>query len=402
MMMPTNCLTTRRGERTTSTSCPRISSKMSSWNLLPMHRLVLMSLILLLTIAGMSSPVSAAGKDHHHMNANNNLPGGGTGMTMGQDRSLYSQSPEVTDCLRTRKWWAFLLSSLGTFVIGVFVILAFRAMAFLLRSARSGRTSVAATSSHPSSTPFSVIDHNKQQQAANTRPSNSLMMVNGGKGGDSFSQQQQQQQQPVLGPDGQPIKDTSWASEAKDWAGELISGQTTTGRILVVLVFLLSIASLVIYFIDASRIGPTGDAVEKCSKWSDSPTQQLDLGLNVFFAVYFCIRFVAAADKLWFMLELYSFVDYFTIPPSFVSLYLNRTWIGLRFLRALRLMSFPDILQYLNVLKTSSSIRLAQLISIVVSVWLTAAGIIHLVCCLLSLFSLSLYLCVCLMAVCNP
>lgn len=116
-----------------------------------------------------------------------------------------------------------------------------------------------------------------------------------------------------------------------------------------------------------------------CIQWGDSPTQQLDLALNVFFAVYFCIRFVAAADKLWFMLELYSFVDYFTIPPSFVSLYLDRTWIGLRFLRALRLMSFPDILQYLNILKTSSSIRLAQLISIVISVWLTAAGIIHLV-----------------------
>jgi hypothetical protein len=28
------------------------------------------------------------------------------------------------------------------------------------------------------------------------------------------------------------------------------------------------------------------------------------------------------------MLELYSFVDYFTIPPSFVSIYLDRTWIG--------------------------------------------------------------------------
>ena len=77
------------------------------------------------------------------------------------------------------------------------------------------------------------------------------------------------------------------------------------------------------------------------------------------------------------MLELYSFVDYFTIPPSFVSIYLNRNWIGilliyqyfinlilfnsfisgLRFLRALRLMTVPDILQYLNILKTSTSIR---------------------------------------------
>lgn len=126
---------------------------------------------------------------------------------------------------------------------------------------------------------------------------------------------------------------------------------------------------------------------------------------------------------------MYSFVDYFTIPPSFLSIYLGRTWIGkcsqtylnntntfwsivniylnfylrnantfnivvlsfvmfmdlrvsfpgLRFLRALRLMTVPDILQYLNILKTSSSIRLAQLVSIFISVWLTAAGIIHLV-----------------------
>jgi len=28
------------------------------------------------------------------------------------------------------------------------------------------------------------------------------------------------------------------------------------------------------------------------------------------------------------MLEMYSFVDYFTIPPSFLSIYLGRTWIG--------------------------------------------------------------------------
>ena len=88
---------------------------------------------------------------------------------------------------------------------------------------------------------------------------------------------------------------------------------------------------------------------------------------------YNSFQFIAASDKFWFMLELYSFVDYFTIPPSFVSIYLDRTWIGgsffcglfkyvslrtgLRFLRALRLMTVPDILQYLNILKTSTSIR---------------------------------------------
>jgi potassium large conductance calcium-activated channel subfamily M alpha protein 1 len=52
---------------------------------------------------------------------------------------------------------------------------------------------------------------------------------------------------------GNPKKEQAqigWMTEAKDWAGELISGQSTTGRILVVLVFLLSIGSLIIYFID--------------------------------------------------------------------------------------------------------------------------------------------------------
>ncbi|VBB28759.1 unnamed protein product, partial [Acanthocheilonema viteae] len=117
--------------------------------------------------------------------------------------------------------------------------------------------------------------------------------------------------------------------------------------------------------------------VETCVSWSDSPSQQIDLGFNIFFLIYFFIRFIAASDKVWFLLEVYSFIDYFTIPPSFVAIYLERNWLGLRFLRALRLMTVPDILQYLNVLKTSSSIRLTQLLSIFISVCLTGAGFVH-------------------------
>ncbi|XP_069358410.1 calcium-activated potassium channel slowpoke isoform X9 [Maniola hyperantus] len=230
------------------------------------------------------------------------------------------------DCLSVRKWWCFLLSSIFTFLAGLMVVLVWRACAFVC------------CRREPELSPNDPKQ--KEQKAAR-------------QGKQEF--------------------EGTFMTEAKDWAGELISGQTTTGRILVVLVFILSIASLIIYFIDASS-----EEVERCQKWSDNITQQIDLAFNIFFMVYFFIRFIAASDKLWFMLEMYSFVDYFTIPPSFVSIYLDRTWIGLRFLRALRLMTVPDILQYLNILKTSSSIRLAQLVSIFISVWLTAAGIIHL------------------------
>uniref|UniRef100_A0A1B6K211 BK channel n=1 Tax=Homalodisca liturata TaxID=320908 RepID=A0A1B6K211_9HEMI len=230
------------------------------------------------------------------------------------------------ECLKERKWWCFLLSSIFTFLAGLLIVLLWRVFAFLC------------CRKEPE---FSPNDPKQKEQKAARQ--------------------------------GKQEFEGTFMTEAKDWAGELISGQTTTGRILVVLVFILSIASLIIYFIDASS-----EEVEKCQSWSNNVTQQIDLAFNIFFMVYFFIRFIAASDKLWFMLEMYSFVDYFTIPPSFVSIYLDRTWIGLRFLRALRLMTVPDILQYLNILKTSSSIRLAQLVSIFISVWLTAAGIIHL------------------------
>jgi len=66
---------------------------------------------------------------------------------------------------------------------------------------------------------------------------------------------------------------------------------------------------------------------------------------------------------------------------------------GLRFTRALRLMTIPDVLQYLNILKTSNSIRLCQLVSTLISVWFTGAGFVHLVSllCLLILY-LNVYL----------
>ena len=37
---------------------------------------------------------------------------------------------------------------------------------------------------------------------------------------------------------------------------------------------------------------------------------------------------IAATDKLQFWLNIHSFVDYFTIPPAFVGIYLSRQWLG--------------------------------------------------------------------------
>ncbi|XP_063195575.1 calcium-activated potassium channel subunit alpha-1 isoform X11 [Chroicocephalus ridibundus] len=238
-----------------------------------------------------------------------------------------------------RMWWAFLASSMVTFFGGLFIILLWRTLKYL----------------------WTVCCHcgvkNKEAQK-----------INGG--GDT---QADGACKPTDEKEENVAAEVGWMTSVKDWAGVMISAQTLTGRVLVVLVFALSIGALVIYFIDSSN------PIESCQNFYKDFTLQIDMAFNVFFLLYFGLRFIAANDKLWFWLEVNSVVDFFTVPPVFVSVYLNRSWLGLRFLRALRLIQFSEILQFLNILKTSNSIKLVNLCSIFISTWLTAAGFIHLV-----------------------
>lgn len=88
-------------------------------------------------------------------------------------------------CLGERRWWYFLLSSIFTFLAGLLIVLLWRAFAFLC------------CRKEPE---FSPNDPKQKEQKA-------------ARGKQEF--------------------EGTFMTEAKDWAGELISGQTTTGRILV-------------------------------------------------------------------------------------------------------------------------------------------------------------------------
>ncbi|KAM9266253.1 potassium channel subfamily U member 1 [Morus bassanus] len=152
----------------------------------------------------------------------------------------------------------------------------------------------------------------------------------------------------------------------------MLSAQTSTGCVLVILVFLLNIGALIIYFVNLAE-------TEEFKISFPESILYVDTGFNAFFLLYFGLRFVAADDKLRFWLELNSLVDFFTIPPVFVSYYLKKNWLGLRFLRALRLLELPRILQFLRITKNNYSIKLCKLFAVFISTWLTAAGFIHLV-----------------------
>jgi potassium large conductance calcium-activated channel subfamily M alpha protein 1 len=58
---------------------------------------------------------------------------------------------------------------------------------------------------------------------------------------------------------------------------------------------------------------------------------------------------------------------------------MNYNLIGMRFFRIARILNIPDILQFLHILRSSNSIRLTRMLCLLFTVWLSAAGFIHLV-----------------------
>lgn len=107
------------------------------------------------------------------------------------------------ECLKTRKWYCFLLSSIFTFLAGLFIILIWRAFAFLCCS-RKRKAAAATKAAQAKAAAQANQDAAGQQTNANQRKA------------------------PKEG-----ATEIGLMTEAKDWAGGLISGQTTTGRILV-------------------------------------------------------------------------------------------------------------------------------------------------------------------------
>ncbi len=123
------------------------------------------------------------------------------------------------ECLRERKWWAFLLSSIFTFIVGVLSVVVVRAFVSLfcrrdddeysqVRTVRSLKFCFCHTLYVRTDSPPPQAELRRQEEEA--------------------KKLRLQGQNPDAG-----SSDDDFMSEAKDWAGELISGQTGTGRILV-------------------------------------------------------------------------------------------------------------------------------------------------------------------------
>uniref|UniRef100_A0A0K0DE67 Calcium-activated potassium channel subunit alpha-1 n=1 Tax=Angiostrongylus cantonensis TaxID=6313 RepID=A0A0K0DE67_ANGCA len=138
-------------------------------------------------------------------------------MNCNMSRVFMEMTEEDRKCLEERKYWCFMLSSIVTFCVSMLLVVTWRIVTHLFCQRRERDDDNVAVP---------TIQLNSKHSAIKTEF-------------DSMALKQEE-------------KHLGWMTEAKDWAGELISGQSLTGRFLVVLVFVLSLGSLGIYFYDAS------------------------------------------------------------------------------------------------------------------------------------------------------
>ncbi|KAL5272743.1 hypothetical protein ACHWQZ_G000808 [Mnemiopsis leidyi] len=134
---------------------------------------------------------------------------------------------------------------------------------------------------------------------------------------------------------------------------EVISLQTNKGMVLAILYFLFNVISVTLYINQSDQpLEQCEDVLNTCN-W----TLYADIGLNVFFLFHFLLRLIAAPNRLKFWFQMGSIVDFCTIPPCALALILERNWLGMRFMRALRFMQMGEILMTFNSTGTSVDVR---------------------------------------------
>jgi len=135
-------------------------------------------------------------------------------------------------CRDNPHWHVFLCSSLITFFVGLLLVLTWRIGSWLVcqRYITIGSSRFRCTK--PDRRPIDV-----SANAARSVPGVGATGLGPGLSVSSSLTDHRRQISPLprrfRSSSGSSENDVGWMTEAKDWAGELISGQTTTGRILV-------------------------------------------------------------------------------------------------------------------------------------------------------------------------
>ena len=178
-----------------------------------------------------------------------------------------------------------------------------------------------------------------------------------------------------------------------------ISGDTISSKILITLTFLCNIIYLLTYVYrtytpfpegtidgqclaisdDGSNATIAANSVEKCFTLGSSPEFIIELIVVLELTFFAFVRLLAADNAVQYWLDLYTAVDFCTLPHIFISITLGVDWIGVRSLRFILLPQIVNVIRFLPFVKSQDAVDVISLLIKFSALWLSCTGIIHLV-----------------------
>ena len=152
---------------------------------------------------------------------------------------------------------------------------------------------------------------------------------------------------------------------------ELALGGHIAGNVIIVVSLLVNAAYFGLYW-NRTRL------LSEICLHQYNPEWEIEVVFTVYFFLYFCVRFYGGYSHREFWLDIKTVVDVVTIPHIFVSIVLDRDWLGLRFLRILWFNHVIDLLKQLSVFKSQRWIDILSLVFRFITFWFTCAAAIHL------------------------
>ena len=129
---------------------------------------------------------------------------------------------------------------------------------------------------------------------------------------------------------------------------------------------------------DGSNTTISANRVEKCFTLHSSPEFIIELIVVLELIFFAFTRLLAADNVVQYWLDLYTAVDFFTLPHIFISITLGVDWIGVRSLRFILLPQIVNVIRFLPFVKSQDAVDVISLLIKFAALWLSCTGIIHL------------------------
>ena len=167
----------------------------------------------------------------------------------------------------------------------------------------------------------------------------------------------------------QPVKTTYEHTKLK-YVKEMALGEHYAGKTIIIITLLVNLSYFALYW------RRTYFLAEICLDQYD-PEWKIEVVLTLYFVVHFGLRLFGGYKRREFWIDMKTIVDLITIPHIFVSIAVDRDWLGLRFFRIVWFNHIIDFFKQLSIFSSQRWIDILSLLSWFITLWIASSGAIY-------------------------